>query len=201
MDPMKQFSEACEENKQPILAVLEKEFAGCHSVLEIGSGTGQHAVFFASQLPHISWQPSDLPASHASINAWCAESPLDNLRTPLTLDVRSGHWPRDNYDAVFSANTTHIMDWPAVQDMFTGIGCILKPGGVFCLYGPFNYHRRYTSDSNARFDEWLRQRDPASGLRDFEDLDRLAGKNGMTLLCDYEMPVNNHLLVWRTETG
>jgi cyclopropane fatty-acyl-phospholipid synthase-like methyltransferase len=199
MDPMKQFSEACEENKHPILAVLEKEFAGCRSVLEIGSGTGQHAVFFARHLPHVRWQPSDLPPSHASINAWCADSPLVNLRAPLTLDVRSGQWPLEPYDAVFSANTTHIMDWPAVRDMFRGIGCVLKTGGVFCLYGPFNYHGHYTSDSNARFDEWLRQRDPASGLRDFGDLDRLAGENGLALAHDYEMPVNNRLLVWRAE--
>ncbi|MDH3527485.1 MAG: class I SAM-dependent methyltransferase [Gammaproteobacteria bacterium] len=198
---MKQFSEACEENKQPILAVLEKEFSDCRTVLEIGSGTGQHALFFARQLPHITWQPSDLPASHASIDAWRATTQLPNLLAPLTLDVRADHWPEADYDAVFSANTTHIIDWPAVQDMFRGIGEVLQTGGVFCLYGPFNYNRRYTSESNARFDQWLKQRDPASGLRDFEDLERLAGELGLTLAHDYEMPVNNRLLVWRAETG
>ncbi len=198
---MKQFSEACEENKQPILAVLEMQFSGSRTVLEIGSGTGQHAVFFARQLPHVTWQPSDLPASHASIDAWRAEAQLPNLLAPLTLDVRADQWPQQNYDAVFSANTTHIMSWPAVQVMFSGIGKLLQTGGVFCLYGPFNYNRCYTSTSNARFDEWLKQRDPASGLRDFEDLYRLAGENGLTLAHDHEMPVNNRLLVWRAETG
>jgi cyclopropane fatty-acyl-phospholipid synthase-like methyltransferase len=198
---MKQFSEACEENKQPILAVLVKQFSCSRTVLEIGSGTGQHAVFFARQLPHITWQPSDLPASHASINAWRAEAQLPNLLAPLTLDVVADQWPQESYDAVFSANTTHIMSWPVVQIMFRGIGKLLQTGGVFCLYGPFNYNRRYTSASNARFDEWLKQRDPASGLRDLEDLDRLAGENGLTLAHDYEMPVNNRLLVWRAGTG
>ncbi|NNG12351.1 MAG: DUF938 domain-containing protein [Halobacteria archaeon] len=198
---MKQFSEACEENKQPILAVLEMQFSGSRTVLEIGSGTGQHAVFFARQLPHVTWQPSDLPASHASIDAWRAEAQLPNLLAPLTLDVRADQWPLQNYDAVFSANTTHIMSWPAVQVMFSGIGKLLQTGGVFCLYGPFNYNRCYTSTSNARFDEWLKQRDPASGLRDFEDLYRLAGENGLAPAHDYEMPVNNRLLVWRADTG
>jgi cyclopropane fatty-acyl-phospholipid synthase-like methyltransferase len=198
---MKQFSEACEENKQPILAVLEMQFPGSRTVLEIGSGTGQHAVFFARQLPHVTWQPSDLPASHASIDAWRVEAQLPNLLAPLTLDVRADQWPQQNYDAVFSANTTHIMGWPAVQAMFCGIGKLLQTGGVFCLYGPFNYNRCYTSTSNARFDEWLKQRDPASGLRDFEDLDRLAGENGLALAHDHEMPVNNRLLVWRGGAG
>jgi cyclopropane fatty-acyl-phospholipid synthase-like methyltransferase len=201
MDPMKQFSEACEENKQPILAVLEKALANCRKVLEIGSGTGQHAVYFARRLPHLTWQPSDLPDSHASINAWRAESCLRNLRAPLSLDVRAGDWPQDSYDAVFSANTAHIMDWPAVEAMFAGIGRSLTVGGVFCLYGPFNYNRHYTSDSNARFDAWLKQRDPASGLRDFEELDHLACENGLALAHDHPMPVNNRLLFWRVAKG
>ena len=198
---MKQFSQACEENQRPILAVLEKHLAGSRTVLEIGSGTGQHAVFFTRQLPHITWQPSDLPASHASINAWRSESHLPNLLAPLTLDVRSDHWPQQTYDAVFSANTTHIMSWPAVQCMFRGIGNLLPAGGVFCLYGPFNYQQRCTSASNARFDEWLKHNDPASGLRDFESLDQLAAESGLVLVHDHEMPVNNRLLVWRAGSG
>lgn len=195
---MKQYSEACEENKDPILAVLQRELADCRSVLEIGSGTGQHAVYFSRHLPHLTWQPSDLEINHASINAWRDEAALANLLPPLRLDVAGDHWPDCHVDGVFSANTTHIMAWPAVVAMITGIGAILETGGVFCLYGPFNYNRRYTSDSNARFDLWLKQRDPQSGLRDIEDLVDLASASGLYLKQDYPMPVNNRLLVWQT---
>lgn len=194
---MKEYSEACDENKAPILAILRTEFAACHDILEIGSGTGQHAVYFARHLPHLEWQPSDVESSHASINAWREAAGLDNVRPPLGLDVTRADWPDTTYDGLFSANTAHIMNWPAVRAMFTGIGRILRPGGIFCLYGPFNYRGQFTSDSNARFDRWLKARDPESGVRDFEALDALAGDNGMHLKADYEMPVNNRLLVWR----
>ena len=193
---MKQFSEACEQNKSPILAVLRETFRDSQRILEIGSGTGQHAVYFASHLPHLHWQPSDRAENHASIKAWTAEGSLANLAPPLDLDVTAGHWPRETFDGVFSANTTHIMNWSAVQCMFTGIGRLLEDDGVFCLYGPFNYHNAYTSHSNARFDDWLRGRDPDSGIRNFEDLDALARGCGLQLLADHEMPVNNRLLVW-----
>ena len=195
---MKQYSEACEENKDPILAVLQRELADCRSVLEIGSGTGQHAVYFSRHLPHLTWQPSDLEINHASINAWRREAALANLLPPLLLDVAGDHWPDCHVDGVFSANTTHIMAWPAVVAMITGIGAMLETGGVFCLYGPFNYNRRYTSDSNARFDLWLKQRDPQSGLRDIEVLVKLASAGCLYLKQDYAMPVNNRLLVWQT---
>ena len=198
---MKQFSEACEENKDPILAVLQREFADCRTVLEIGSGTGQHAVYFSRHLPHLTWQPSDLEAQHASIDAWRAEAGLPNLLPPLPLDVAREDWPACDVDGVFSANTTHIMAWPAVVSMFAGIGRLLKTNGVFCLYGPFNYPRRYTSESNASFDVWLKQRDPLSGLRDFGDLEALAIANGLSLSRDYAMPVNNRLLVWRASSA
>lgn len=195
---MKQYSEACEENKDPILAVLREELAGCRSVLEIGSGTGQHAVYFSRHLPHLRWQPSDLAVNHASINAWRREAELPNLLPPLLLDVSDAHWPDCDVDAVFSANTTHIMAWPEVITMFSGIGTLLKTGGIFCLYGPFNYNGRYTSDSNARFDRWLKQRDPRSGLRNVEHLVELANASGLCLVHDHAMPVNNHLLVWQS---
>ncbi|MGB5338939.1 MAG: DUF938 domain-containing protein, partial [Gammaproteobacteria bacterium] len=102
---MKQYSEACEENKLPILAILRRELAGCRRILEIGSGTGQHAVYFAQQLPDVVWQPSDVAAHHASINAWRADAQLDNVLTPLILDVTAGQWPQSRYDGLFSANT------------------------------------------------------------------------------------------------
>ena len=198
---MKCYSEACEENKDPILAVLRRELADCRTVLEIGSGTGQHAVYFSRHLPHLTWQPSDLEINHASINAWRNEAGLANLLAPLLLDVTGENWPAYRVDGVFSANTTHIMSWPAVTAMLAGIGALLEPGGIFCLYGPFNYNGCYTSDSNAQFDLWLKQRDPLSGLRDVEDLVERANASGLYLKQDYAMPVNNRLLVWQTAAG
>jgi SAM-dependent methyltransferase len=198
---MKQYSDACEENKDPILAVLREELAGCRLVLEIGSGTGQHAVYFSRHLPHLSWQPSDLAVNHASIEAWRREAELPNLLPPLLLDVAREQWPDCDVDAVFSANTTHIMDWPEVVAMFAGVGALLKTGGIFCLYGPFNYNSRYTSDSNARFDRLLKQRDPRSGLKDVEDLLKQATAAGLHLVRDHDMPVNNRLLVWQATGG
>jgi cyclopropane fatty-acyl-phospholipid synthase-like methyltransferase len=193
---MKPYSDACDENREPILAVIRQEFSDCHRILEIGSGTGQHAVYFARQLPHLTWQPSDIADNHPGINAWRCEAGLDNVPEPLRLDVSRDDWPASAYDGVFSANTCHIMSWQEVEAMFRGIGRVLVSGGVLCLYGPFNYNNAYTSDSNARFDAFLKSRDPASGIRNFEDLDSLAGDNGMRLQRDHEMPVNNRLLVW-----
>jgi cyclopropane fatty-acyl-phospholipid synthase-like methyltransferase len=194
---MKPFSESCEQNKQPILEVLQQHLASARRVLEIGSGTGQHAVFFAAQLPHLHWLASDVPANHPGIDAWIGEAGLANLSGPLALDVNQPDWPVVDCDAVISANSAHIMDWPSVQNMFAGIGRVLETGGVFCLYGPFNYEGRYTSDSNARFDAWLKARDPASGIRDFETLAALAEDAGLTFIADHAMPANNRILVWR----
>ncbi|MGD8559247.1 MAG: DUF938 domain-containing protein [Gammaproteobacteria bacterium] len=196
---MKQFAESCEQNKQPILEVLQQEFADAHTVLEIGSGTGQHAVFFAKQLPHLLWQTSDVIDYHASINAWVADCGLENVLPPLELDVAKHHWPNHHYDGVFSANTTHIMSWSEVVELFNGLGNIIKPGGKFCLYGPFNVGGHYTSDSNAQFDRWLKARDPLSGIRDMEALDKLARQQDMQLINDYEMPANNRTLVWQKQ--
>lgn len=194
--PMKPFADSSEQNKLPILNVLRKYLPDAEQVLEIGSGTGQHAVFFSREFPHLHWHASDREENHPGITAWIEEASLANLYGPHLLDVDQDDWPRQEYDAVFSANTAHIMSWPSVENMFRGVGRILKPGGVFCLYGPFNYHGRYTSDSNARFDVWLKQRDPESAIRDFEALCELADKSGMTLLADHEMPANNRILVW-----
>ena len=194
---MKPFSEACEQNKRPILAILQQYFANTSNVLEIGSGTGQHAVFFAAQLPHLHWLTSEVAELHPGIGAWLAEAGLSNLAGPVELDVNQPDWPVNEIDAVFSANTAHIMDWASVEKMFAGIGRVLQTEGVFCLYGPFNYEGSYTSDSNARFDLWLKQRDPQSGIRDFEALDLLAQQHGMELLADHAMPVNNRTLVWQ----
>jgi len=193
---MKPFSEACEENKQPILKVLKRLFAEANEVLEVGSGTGQHAVYFAQNLAHLYWQTSDRNESHAGICAWLDESLLPNIGQPLSLDV-SSEWPVKRFDAVFSANTTHIMSWLEVECFFRGVGTVLTDGGCFALYGPFNYSGEYTSDSNKRFDAWLKQRDPKSGIRDFSELNALADQHSLVFQEDIEMPVNNRILVWR----
>ncbi len=192
---MKPYSEACDENKKPILAVLERLFAESHKVLEIGSGTGQHAVYFGAAMHHLVWQTSDRPENHVGILAWLDEARLPNVREPLLLDV-GGQWPEERFDGVFSANTTHIMSWPEVEQMFQGIGRVLDSGGCFALYGPFNFGGNYTSESNARFDQTLKARDPKSGIRNFEDLDALAKANGLSFSEDVPMPVNNRTLVW-----
>lgn len=195
-EPSKPYSEACEQNKRPILEVLEPCLAQADSVLEVGSGTGQHAVYFAARMPHLRWQTSDRVEHHAGIRLWLDEAGLDNLVAPLDLDV-TGEWPQSTFDAVFSANTAHIMSLPEVEAMFRGVATVLARGGQFALYGPFNYGGRYTSASNARFDQWLKTRDPESGIKSFEALAALAEDNGMGLTNDYTMPVNNRVLLWQ----
>lgn len=193
----KPFSEACEENKAPILAVIQPLLQDCDAVLEIGSGTGQHAVHFAAQLPHLVWHTSDVTEHHPGIQCWLDEAGLPNTRQSLPLDVIRDPWPELNVQAVYSANTVHIMGWAEVEALFAGVGKLLPDAGLFMLYGPFNYNGQYTSESNARFDQWLQMRDPRSGIRDFEALNRLAEQAGMHLQQDYTMPVNNRLLVWQ----
>jgi len=193
----KPFSQACENNKRPLLAVLREAFAAVDFVLEIGSGTGQHAAFFAGEMPWLRWQPTDRAENLPGIEAWREDSALPNLLPPLSLDVTDEHWPVTDTPAVFSANTVHIMGWPEVERFFAGIGAILRAGGVFCLYGPFNYGGAYSSPSNAEFDQWLRTRDARSGIRDFEALDALARAAGLEFQADKAMPANNRTLIWR----
>jgi len=190
------FAESCVQNGEPILRELRRLLAGARQVLEIGSGTGQHAVHFAGAMPHLVWQPTDLPGSHAGIEAWRRDAGLPNVRPPLTLDARRGPWPDGPWDAVFAANVVHIMPWGAVEGLFTGAAQVLAGGGRLILYGPFHYGGRPTAPGNARFDAWLRQRDPRSGVRDFEDLDALARTGGLELEEDIAMPVHNRTLVW-----
>ncbi|TCK17915.1 uncharacterized protein DUF938 [Thiogranum longum] len=194
---MKPYSESCDQNRESILEVLKQEIYGRRHLLEIGSGTGQHAVYLAGEFPDLVWQTSEVPAMHEGIHAWLAEDTAPpNILAPVCLDVCKDAWPETKYDAVFSANTAHIISWPQVQCLFSGAGEVLEQGGVFCLYGPFNYNGRYTSESNARFDQWLKQRDPLSAVRDFEALNELAGTAGLELKRDYEMPANNRILTW-----
>ena len=193
----KPFSESCVQNREPILAVLRALFADRSHVLEVGSGTGQHAVYFGAELTHLRWQTADVPQHHAGIRLWLAEAGLANVLPPLALDVNQAGWRSGRYDAVFSANTLHIMSWPEVEKFFAGVGELLESGGILAVYGPFNYNGAFTSESNARFDAWLKARDPASGVRDFEAVDALARAQGLHLQQDIAMPANNRTLVWR----
>lgn len=195
------FSAACERNKDPILEVLRVRFADRAQVLEIGSGTGQHAVHFARALAHLTWHPTEQLAYLADLTERVKLEGPHNLRPPTVLDVRQSIWPLRNVDAIFTANTLHIMSWAEVMSLFHGIGTVLSPGGVLCIYGPFRYAGRHTSDSNRDFDLMLQERDPDSGLRDMQAVTALAQQYGLRLDADHDLPANNRLVVFTKEPG
>lgn len=192
----KPFSQACENNKLPILEVIRAYFRE-GTILEIGSGTGQHAVFFAAHLPSVFWQTSDQQHYHEGINLWLDDYDGDNLGRPLTFDVNQAELPINRVDGIFSANTAHIMGWSSVINMFTKAGILLGEGCYFCLYGPVNINGDYTSDSNQAFDQHLKHTDPQMGIRDLEALTELAEHNGFRLKQLHQMPANNVLMVWQ----
>jgi SAM-dependent methyltransferase len=192
----KPFSEYAERNGAPILDVLRKEFASSTKVLEIGSGTGQHAARIAKELPFLQWQTSDLDENHDGIRAWVNDSDLANLLPPLSLNVLSNDVPAASCDAVFSSNTAHIMSIEAVQKMFEIVGNALTDRGVFCLYGPFRQGGEFNTPSNAAFHKTLRSGNPAMGIRHLESLDDYARDNSMARARLYTMPANNHIAVW-----
>jgi SAM-dependent methyltransferase len=187
---------ATRANRDSILGAIRQEFRGCGKVLEIGSGTGQHAVYFAAAMSEVTWQTSDRVENHAGITAWLGEAALDNLLMPVALDVCHDVAPDGPFDGVFSANTAHIMNVEAVDCMFRVAAGALRRGGRFCLYGPFNLDGSFTSDSNRRFDVSLKAQDPAMGIRDLGLLDELAIRYGMRPLRRYGMPANNMISVW-----
>ncbi|BCT93621.1 hypothetical protein LYSHEL_26460 [Lysobacter helvus] len=194
----KPFAPACERNRDPILAVLRTQFADRRNVLEVGSGTGQHAVYFAAAMPWLRWQCADLPSQLPGIRQWLDEADLPNTPPPLALDV-SGRWPAGPYDAVFSANILHIVGWPGVEAFFAGVGRVLEADGMLVVYGPFNEGGTYTSESNRDFDAWLKARDPRSGIRDLEAVQELAAQVGLHAVDNVAMPANNRCLVWRRQ--
>jgi SAM-dependent methyltransferase len=193
----KLYAEACERNRAPILDVLREIFAERGSVLEIGSGTGQHAAAFAAALPHLCWQPTDVPANLPSIEAWRADAVAPNLMPARVLDLSDPSWPIAQADYVVCINTIHIVGWPLVEALFSGVQRVLRPGGVLYLYGPFRYRTRALEPSNERFDAWLKRRDPRSGVRVFEDVDVLATEAGLRCEVDRAMPANNRSIWWR----
>lgn len=197
MTEQRPFAPACERNKAPILAVLREHFADRSHVLEVGSGTGQHAVHFAANLPHLVWQTSDRAENLPGVRAWLERARLPNTPAPLELDV-TGDWPEQRFDAVFSANTLHIMSWPEVETFFARLADVLAPDAVLAIYGPFRYGGRHTSASNAAFEASLQAAVPHRAIRDFEAVDALAQAIGLKLVEDHAMPANNRTLMWRT---
>ncbi|MDO9048356.1 MAG: DUF938 domain-containing protein [Methylobacter sp.] len=191
----KPFSQACENNKDPILQIIRTVFCQPTTVWEIGSGTGQHACYFASHLPHLEWQPTDRSENIPGIRLWREEAKLANLKPPLSLDVTDAVWPCSSIDSLFTSNTLHIMSWDDVQIFFDRLTEHLNPKAFICIYGPFNYNGAYTSDSNAFFDQWLKSQNTSSGIRNFEDILALSTSRGFSLLNDIAMPANNRLLV------
>lgn len=195
------FSEACERNKDPILEVLRVRFADRTEVLEIGSGSGQHAVYFARALRHLTWHPTERLSYLPDLAMRTKLEGPDNLRPPAVLDVGQAVWPLRAVDAMFTANTLHIMSWNEVAALYRGVGTVLKPAGLLCVYGPFRYGGRYTSVSNREFDRMLQDRDPQSGLRDIDALVALGTQYGLRLDADHDLPANNRLLVFVKEPG
>ena len=194
----KPFAQSCEENKVVILEQLKLLLATSNNCLEIGSGTGQHAVHFAEHLPHLNWQPSELSENVQGIKLWMKESTANNILPPIELDVFEKKWLiSKTYDAAFTANTLHIMSIDHVEKLFTGLAQALNKGALFICYGPFNYSGQFSSESNARFELWLKQQNPLSGIRDIDELKRFAANHDIELIDDIEMPVNNRLLVWQ----
>ncbi|MEZ5484548.1 MAG: DUF938 domain-containing protein [Lysobacteraceae bacterium] len=193
----KPFAPSCERNRESILAVLHEWFADRRRVLEIGSGTGQHAVHFAAAMPWLAWQCSDREGTLSGMRAWLDEAALPNTPPPLALDAATGPWPDQAFDALFTANTLHIMGWSAVQALFAALPSVTSRDAVFCAYGPFNRDGTFTSDSNRDFDAWLKARDPESGIRDAAVVDALAESVGFAPVADIAMPANNDCRVWR----
>lgn len=193
-------SPSCERNREPILAVLRACFAPCARVLEVGSGTGQHAIHFAAALPHLIWQATDRAANLPGIQAWLDAAGLPNTPPAQVLDV-TGAWPEGRFDGLFSANTLHIMAWPEVEAFFAALPGVMAPDFLLVIYGPFNYGGRFTSPSNESFDAWLKERGSHQGIRDFEAVDALARGAGLALIEDRAMPANNRCLVWRRQAG
>lgn len=196
---MKPFSPASERNREPILAVLRPRLAHSRRVLEIGSGTGQHAVHFAAAMPHLQWQASDRAVNLPGIRLWLAEAALPNTPEPLAFDV-NGTLPAGPFDAVFTANTLHIMSWAEVQRLFAALPALMTSDALLTVYGPFNYKGQFTSNSNVQFDASLRLDDPLRGIRDFEAVDALAAQAGLHLLDDVAMPANNRCITWQRST-
>jgi len=196
----KPFYQSCENNKKPILKVLTKYLSKGDHVLEIGSGSGQHSVFFSNHLDYIEWFCSDRLENHAGIHLWHEENPAKNLHAPIELDVaKFEDWPNRKFDAVFTSNTVHIMSWENDILMFQGISRVLSKGGLLLIYGPFKMEGEFTSESNKKFENWLKQQGAHMGIRDIEAVNLLAKENQMNFFGQIPMPANNFILIWQKD--
>ena len=195
---MKQHAPSAERNRDPILEVMRRHFPGTGRVVEIASGTGQHAVHFAGAMPGLDWQPTDIdPAARASVEAWVRDEGLSNVRTPIELDTRADPWPVASADVVVCINMIHISPWESCVGLMRGAGQVLPAGGILFTYGPYKLDGEHTAASNAAFDESLRGRDPAWGVRDLADVTAEAERNGLVRIDMVAMPANNFSLVFR----
>lgn len=193
----KPFAPSCERNREPILEVLKDTILDSdRRLLEVGSGTGQHAVYFAPEFPHLEWFPTDLSANLAGMNLWFNEARIQNIQRPVRLDVSKDDFPKVKFDVVFTANTFHIMSWKDCKSLMKLLGKRLRENSRAVIYGPFKYNGEFTSASNAEFDQTLKAQNPVSGIRAFEDVNNNMLKNGFELVHDYEMPANNRMLVY-----
>jgi len=195
------FSGACERNKDVILEVILPYLSKAKTVLEIGSGTAQHAIYFAQNMPHLIWQTSDQKEYLEGINAQLQNADIDNVQRPYELDVNQNHWieNQQRFDLIYTANTFHIMRWSDVCVFFNGLNTVVNTNAVLIVYGPFKYNGKYTSASNQAFDHTLRSRECGSAIRDFESVDELAKEQGFELIKDHSMPANNQCLIWQRE--
>ncbi len=194
---MRKYSEAYERNKDPIVKELQRLLKDSKTVLEIGSGTGQHAIYFSRQLSYLVWQPSDLAINLESIRAWIDYDSSPNIESPIELDVTNLPWEVPKYNAIFSANTFHIMSWSQIENFFMGVSQVIEKDGNLIIYGPFSLNGIHTSPSNEQFDLYLKKRDPLSGVRDREMIDDLAKAQGLQLKETIPMPANNYILHWK----
>jgi cyclopropane fatty-acyl-phospholipid synthase-like methyltransferase len=193
----KPFSPACERNKDPILNVLKEIITkDDRRLLEVGAGSGQHAVYFAPHFPQVEWYPTDVAANLMGMKLWFKEYNIPNIRPPIRLEVGKDELPKLKFDVVFTANTFHIMNWKECKSLMKMFGGRLREGSRVVIYGPFKYDGEFTSESNAEFDLQLKARDPLSGIRSFEDVNNTMIKNGFELVVDEDMPANNQMLVY-----
>ena len=193
---MKRFADACDRNQTPILEVLKEILPDAGKVLEIGSGTGQHAAYFSRSLSHLVWQPSDLAEALPSIEAWREESCAPNLGPAIVIDLLGNNEDLSRVDAIVCINVIHIVAWPAVERLFNIAANILNPKGILYFYGPYRYPDRTLEPSNVAFDLWLKERNPVSGIRDYAAVESLAESHGFTLGGDRSMPSNNRSIWW-----
>lgn len=193
----KPYAPSCDRNRDPILDVIRQYLVEPATVLEIASGTGQHALYFSSALPHLRWQCTDLATNLPGIQMWLDEAAQSNTPAAVALDVNQPEWPLQNVDVVYTANSLHIMSWDSVKALFAKVKTLLKGDGQLIVYGPFNYNGDYSSESNRQFDQWLLNRDPQSAIRNFEDVCQLAEQAGLSLIQDHPMPANNRCIVWK----